>query len=218
MTTCRDVLAEALRSFKALAPGDDPTVDELNSGLVAIQNLLLDLHEARGPLIEVDVSADYTAGENQRVRVQNGYTVTITLPNSVQDFGLPAPYDYGFRPSTDYPLGSANAADGITTRPPADGSRIEVVGQAVGTVPGLYFFRADTDDWILASGLSIDSTLPLNGRYVSHLGALVAERLIETWPGGYEPTPGLMKRIARANSTLLVRPGNTRQPVTASYF
>ncbi|HZK99411.1 MAG TPA: hypothetical protein VFC47_05895, partial [Caulobacteraceae bacterium] len=70
MPTCRVVIAEAMRAIKAIAPGDDPEVDELAAGLEAAQSVVLDLHEARGPLIDVDITAaTWIAGENQRIRI-----------------------------------------------------------------------------------------------------------------------------------------------------
>lgn len=217
MTTVRAAGEEALRTFKALAPGDSMTVDECTAVVEAVQNLILDLHEARGPMRDVDIIDDYTPGENERVRVQSGYTVTVTLPNSVPIVGTSA-YDYGFTSTVLSTGGSSDSADGVTWRQPRDGARIEIVGLAGGNVPGVYFFRADTDDWVLATGLSIDSTLPLNARYTSAFGALIAQRLIETWPGVFEPTSSLLRRVARANTTLMLRPGVARDPVVAEYF
>jgi len=214
MATCRAVLSDALRALQALGPGDDPSIDEINAGIEAMQNLILDIHNARGPLIDVAVTADYVAGENQRVRIQAGFTVNVTLPNSVPIFNVPDPYDYGFSATVTLPpVGSTALADGNNYRQPRDGSRIEIVG----TTQTLNFYRADTNLWYAASGLTIDAETPLNSRYTS-LGALVAERLIEQWPGLYQPTPGLAKRIARGNSALMIQSATARDPVRPDYF
>jgi len=215
MSTCRVVLSEALRAIRALDPGDDPTVDELNAGLEAIANLILDLHNARGPLTDVDVTADYIPGENQRVRIQAGFTVSVTLPNSIPIFNTPDPYDYGFSVDvTQPPVGSTGIADGVEWRQPRDGARVEIVG----TTQALYFYRADTNGWYAATGFGIDDETPLNARYTSALAALTAERLVEQWPGLYEPTPGLAKRIARANAALMLQSATARDPVQGQYF
>ena len=215
MSTCRAVLSEALRALRALAPGDDPTIDEVNAGIEAIQNIVLDLHNARGPMTDVDVIADYTPGENQRVRIQAGFTVNVTLPNSVPIFNTPDPYDYGFSADvTQPPIGSTGIADGVQWRQPRDGARIEIVG----TTQGLFFYRADTNAWYAAAGFGIDDETPLNSRYTSALAALTAERLLEQWPGLYEPTPGLAKRIARGNSALMLQSATARDPVQPGYF
>src|SRR5579859_1299068 len=98
MATVRAALNEAMRALRAIAPGDDPTADELAAGLEAAQNLIMDIHEARGPLVELDVSASYVAGENQRVRIVSESVVSVTLPNSVAMFWSGDPYDFGFVP------------------------------------------------------------------------------------------------------------------------
>jgi hypothetical protein len=70
---------------------------------------------------------------------------------------------------------------------------------------------------VAATGLTLDSQLPVNERYRAHVAAKVAERLVEIWPELFEPTPSLAVRIARANSALLVRPGVERSPTQATY-
>lgn len=215
MSTCRDVVTESLTAIKALAPGDDMTVDESASALRALQQLLLEWHEARGPMVDVDVSADYVAGADQRIRVQDRVTVTITLPNSVPLFVNWPWTDYGFMPSSAQPqAGATSAADSSSYRQPRDGERVEIVG----TNQALYFYRADTNEWASVYSLTLDSTLPVNARNIGHWGARVAERMIDTWPGLFEPTPSLAKRIAKANSALLMRPGVARDDVRATYF
>src|SRR6202035_4711850 len=119
----------ALRALSALGPGDTPSIDELNAGMDALAEIMLDLHSARGPLTDIDVTAPYVAAEDQRVRIQAGFTVSVTLPNSVPVYNLPDPYDYGF--SLDItlpPQGSTAQADGVLLRQPRDGTRVEIVG------------------------------------------------------------------------------------------
>lgn len=216
MATCRDVCTDALTALKAIAPGDWLQVDELASGLTALQQLLLEWHAARGPMIDVDISADYTAGPDQRIRVQNGAMVTVTLPNSAPLFVTWDPYDYGFVATPDQPAaGSTGSADGYNYRQPRDGERVEIVGQGA---QALYFYTADTNAWASVYGLALDSALPINSRHIGHWGARVAERLVDSWPALFEPTPSLAKRIVAANSALLIRPGVTRDPVVAQYF
>lgn len=215
MATCRDVTTEALRALGALAPGDSAEADESDAAMDALSVLIHEWHESRGPMIDVDISADYTPGENQRVRVQNGVTVSITLPNSVNFTRTGVLYDYGFWPSTIIPVvGSIAVADGVTLRAPRDGARIEIVG----LTQALYFYRADLNLWVSVLDLTLDSDFPLNERYRGHFGALVAQRLIDSWPALYEPTPNLSRRIARANHIMLTRPGVVRDPVVADYI
>ncbi len=217
MPTCRAVIAQALTALSAIAPGDEASADELAAGLEALQSVILDLHDARGPLIDVDVSTPaYTPAENQRLRIQAGDTATVTLPNAVPIWPAPAPAcDYGFTGTTTLPpTGTTASADGVQFRSPRDGTRIEIVG----TTQGLYFYRADLNAWNAATGLALDDEAPLNARHASALSALVAERLIEALPGLYQPTPALARRIARGAMALMLRNGVARDPVMAEYF
>lgn len=215
MPTCRTVINEALRSIKALAPGDEMTADESVVALEALQNVVIELHEGRGPLMDVDVQGGYIAGENQRIRVQAGDTVTVDLPNSVAmiTFAISS-YDYGFANLNPIPQGSQGVADGVNWRQPYDGARIEVIG----TGQNLYFYRSDINQWVQAYGLTLDAEIPLNGRYASSLSALVAERCMEQWPSRAEPTSGMARRIAKANSMLRMRSGAKRDPQHGNYF
>ena len=206
MATLRVCIAEALRALKATAPGDDPTADELIVGLEAAQNVIVDIHDRRGPLWNVDVSAAYVAGEDQRVRIVAGDTVAITLPNSVALFWAHDPYDYGFAGvGATPPAGSTGAADNVQYRAPADGSRVEVVG----VTQALYFYRADLNQWLPATGLTVDSELPFNARLNSAFSALLAERLADAVTAA-PPSPMLLKRISLARQAMFARVGNSR--------
>jgi hypothetical protein len=217
MSTVRVVIAEAMRALRALAPGDDPTADDLIVGLEAVQNLVLDIHEARGPLLDVDVTVSLVPSENQRIRVQAGFDVAVTLPNSIPMYDGFDPYDYGFDPATSgdqyAPQGATGAADGIYYRQPRDGARVEIVG----TTQGLYFYRADINQWMPATGLTVDTELPFNDRYRSAIGAILAERLMDVVATG-QMTPALTRRIARGNAALMIRTGVHHPPTRAQYF
>lgn len=217
MPTCRVVIADALRALKAVSPGEEADADQLAVALEALQNLILELHDARGPMVDVDVSANVVANENQRLRIQAGATAQVTLPNAVPLYDGFDPYDYGFNPASDdwawYPQGLTAPADGILSRQPLDGSRIEIVG----TTNGLYFFRADTNAWMPAYGLTTDTEIPLNARYAGPLGALLAERLMESLAVN-QPSPGLLRRIGQARRALLFQAGSQRPPVRGQYF
>lgn len=203
-----------MRSLDALASGDDPTVDELNEGLSAVGDLILDLHEAMGPMREVDVTADYTPSENQRVRIQAGASIDVTLPNSVPVFAQRALCDYGFSGGAQaIPAGSTGIADGVQLRQPRDGARIEVVG----VNQQIYFYRADLNSWMPATGLALDDELPINARLTSHFTSALIGRLMDVFPG-QEPSPSVARRIARGNAALMLRTGTQRDPVAGEYF
>jgi hypothetical protein len=215
VATVRAAVKAAMRALRAIATGDDPVADELASGLEAAQALVLDIHEARGPLFDVDVSGPYTSGEDQRLRVVAGDTVAITLPNSVSMFWNWDPYDYGFVPGYpgQPPAGSTGAADNIAWRAPRDGARIEIVG----TTQALYFYRTDLNQWMPALGLTIDTELPFNSRLTSAFAALIAERLIDVVADA-APTPALLKRIAMGRSAIFLQSGRRHTRRVGEYF
>ena len=216
MATVRVALNEALRALRAVGLGDDPTADELAVGLEATQNLVLDIHEARGALLELDVAGPYVAGENQRVRVESGDVVSITLPNSVAMFWSWDPYDYSFVPGYPGlpPAGSTGAADNIEYRAPTDGARIEIVG----TSQSLFFYRADLNQWMPALALTIDTELPFNNRLTSAFAALLAERLADVVADAPQISPTLQRRIARGRSAIFIQSGRRRPHRAGEYF
>ncbi len=223
MTTARLLIGRALRLLGATQLLDAPTAEELVVGLSALQDLVLALHEARGPLVTLDItgplSGPVVPGENQRLRIQSGTTVAVTLPNSVALFGGYDPYDYGFGgaymndPQVFPPSGSTGPADWVAWRPPQDGARIEIVG----TQSGLYFYREDTNAWVSALGLTLDGETPLNARYDGDVAALLAERAADELSRG-PMTPALMDRIRKGREALMTRTGTHRRETRGQYF
>ncbi len=214
MTTCREILADALSALGVVTFGGEATADEIEGGLAAMATILLDLHESRGPMREIDVSADFVASEDQRVRVAADAQVVVTLPNSIRWTRPRGTSDYGCVGSDRDPAsaGSIGAADGVQSRPPRDGARVEIVG----VTQALYFYRSDLNAWVSVGPLTIDGSSPLNTRYNGALAALVAERLCD--PMNVAPTPTLAKRIARGNAALMIRPATARRPARPAYF
>jgi hypothetical protein len=208
VATVRVALNEAMRALRSTGVGDDPTADELAAGLEAAQNLVLEIHEARGPLYDLDISGPYVAGENQRLRVEAGDVVSITLPNAVAMFWDYDPYDYGFVPGYPGmpPAGATGAADNIEWRPPTDGARIEIVG----TSQALYFYRADLNQWMPALGLTIDTELPFNNRLLGPFTAMLAERLADVLSGAPQISPQLTRRIAAGRAAIFTQCGHRR--------
>lgn len=220
MSTIRDAVKRALHLLKATAPGDDPTADELADGLQGAQELILEIHEGRGPLLTIDITGNYTPGENQRLRIQAGSTVSVTLPNSVAIYDSYDPYDYGFNPGIPHDcaanphVGSMGAADGVAWRQPMDGARIEIVG----TQQGLYFYRADTNAWMPALALTLETEQPLNARLQPSFAALLAERLADLFATADQLTPAQKGRISKAHALIYSRPGTGRAPTRAQYL
>jgi len=219
MSTVRAAISQAMRLLRASSPGDEPAAEELSAGLEGAQALVLEIHEARGPLLTLDISADWTPGENQRLRIQAGADVTVTLPNTVATYGGYDPYDYGFNPSAsdsaaNPALGSIGPADYVAWRPPTDGARIEIVG----TQQGLYFYREDSNAWVSALSLTVDSELPFNQRLQGAFAALLAERLADVLGASPEVTSAQKARLVHAREQMFTRTGNRHAPTRAQYF
>jgi hypothetical protein len=187
--TCRDIIRDALRELDVLAPGDELTVDDAEVAIDRLQTTVLAIAEARGPWRTLDVTSDYTPGEDERVRVQAGVTIALTLPNTVSD-------------------GQGG------TRAPVDGARISVVGQQ----RALWLYRADLNSWVQADALAIDGPAPLSSVHHGGLAAILAVALANAWPGRPAPTGLTLRRAAQANLALMTAPGVARAVQTAEHF
>ena len=215
MPTCRAVIQSALLALKVITAGEGPHVNHLTAGLTDLQDLILELHEARGPLFDVDVSgAAWTANENTRCRVEAGSTTVVTAPNAVPMSPGAAAYDYGFAVSPWWNTqGSTGPADGVLWRSPNDGARIEIVG----ATQTLLFYRADLNEWVSGYDLRLDDETPLNARYRGAVSTLLAERLAVEVKAD-EPGPAFLRRVIQARAVLFTRPGTRHEPARAEYF
>ena len=72
MNSCREVIERAKRWLLGIVPGDQLQVDEITDGLAVLQDLVLEFPGARRrrPWTDVDVTADYTVGEDGASGVQ----------------------------------------------------------------------------------------------------------------------------------------------------
>lgn len=82
--TCRDIVRAALRKTGALSSGNEPTASEANEGLETLRSLYQEWIDRAvfGRLKTVKASADYVAGEGERV-VSNGFE--ISFPTTIDD-------------------------------------------------------------------------------------------------------------------------------------
>lgn len=161
--TVRDIITRAGRWLLDLGAGDQPHAAELSDGLQVLQDLIEELPGlgVGGPWVNVDITAAYEAREDERIRVQDGYTVAVTLPNTVEDYtGAPEYFD------RDSWTGA--------TRAPRDGARVLIIGDGA---QQLYVYNADVNSWLTALGLTISSTVPFSRTYHAGLAAMLAERL-----------------------------------------
>lgn len=87
MTTCRDAIRAAYRKLGVVRSGQEPSASQAEDGLRELQ-AVYDGSVFRGlfgRLTDVLVSADYEAGEGERVANSSDDDIDITLPETVLD-------------------------------------------------------------------------------------------------------------------------------------
>jgi hypothetical protein len=143
-----------------------------------------------GALTDVYKSDDYTAKENERVRMDAA--ITVTLPTTVID-----------------------RFSGCT-RPPIDLSPVVVTYPTVDGYPQYNLYDAMLGAWVRLDGLGLDDAAPLSQRGPDGLASVVAVLVMEE--RGMEPGPLLLSRAARFRLSLAARHGAERQAVRGDYF
>lgn len=180
----RELITDALEQIGAVDAAGTPSAQQASQGLRVLQNLVLNLPGQRW-WNEVETAADYTAGENERVRVTTDGAVTITVPTAVS--------------SAERVLYCCNQIElkcsGYDDRAPKDGARVHV-SDVFSDDWALYMYRADIAQWTAAHDLTLDSELPLSGEWHEGLGAMLGARLAR-----YYGLPVDQITIALATST-----------------
>lgn len=165
-TTVRDIIADAWeRAGVNTDGGYSLSPRELTQALRIFQKMVLNL-PGMSWWVEVDAAADYTAGENERVRVTTASAVTITVPTSVA--------------SSQRLISCCNqvtlVCTGYDDRAPKDGARIHV-SDVFSDSKSTYYYRSDLAQWTAALGLTLDSEVPLSEEFDEGLAAMLALRL-----------------------------------------
>lgn len=157
MKTCRQIITRSLRMLGVLGEGNPaPTAAQGDDGLQALIGLYAGLMGTGtfGPLKDVLITANYTAGENERVIDATGL-LTVTLPLTVAvSLCEGEPYE----PTCG------------TTRPVQDRSIVLQPGAA----PKAWIFDSDLNAWSDVNVLTLDSAAPLSGRFETGLCAMLA--------------------------------------------
>ncbi|SLK03745.1 hypothetical protein [Novosphingobium mathurense] len=149
MATCRDVVSKAYRLAGIVALGDDPTADEADLGMEALQSMFDTWVSGGmfGRLTDVYKTAAYTALEGERV--QTSGSPTITIPTTYAEDGQAG-----------------------TDRPPYDLALIEVQD---GSTRNRWLY--DRSGWVDLVGLTLNSTCPLADRGLNGFAACLAEEI-----------------------------------------
>lgn len=165
-TTIRDIIADAMeRTGLNTDGGRSIGPRDLEQALRVAQQMILNLPGMRW-WNEVEVSANYTVGENERIRVTTASAITITVPTAVA--------------SSHSLLWCCNQVELVCTgypdRAPKDGARVHV-SDVFSSDNTTHFYRADIAQWTRADSLTLDSDSPLSAEFDEGLGALLAVRL-----------------------------------------
>lgn len=164
-TTVRQIITDALEQIGAVDGAATPTAQQANQALRVFQNMILNLPGSHW-WNEVETSASYTAGENERVRVITESAVTITVSVAVSSAR-----------SVLYCCNQiALTCEGYADRAPKDLSRVHV-SDAFSDSAATYYYRADLAQWTRADSLTLNSECPLGSEWDEGLGAMLGARL-----------------------------------------
>lgn len=185
--TLEQIIKRALRSLGAIRAGGTPTTQQYNDALESLQLMLINMPSTAW--IDVDTASDYTAAENERVRITSG-APTISRPTTVED-----PY----------------AENG--ERAPYEGSRIQIVSAA--GVATTWRYSAVKGQWVSLDNLTTASANPL-GRWDDGLAAALAVEIAPEYD--VQPSPLVMLKAARFRYAAQSRPEDAGELVTAVYY
>lgn len=181
MKTMRQLTTRSLRMLKVVGglgnrvPFAEDSQDAMDAAEAMFTGLIA--NGVFGPETVVLVDDDYTAGENERVLNTSETEVDITFPATLED-----------------------TSSGFTvTRAPYDRS----FGIVAGAEPRFVLYDADLADWVDLSGLTLDSTAPLTGRFYDHLSAILAEHISIGY--GEEPPPALLRLAQTGRAALRLK-------------
>jgi hypothetical protein len=196
MTTIRDIVTRAYSRAALRDPAETLDDSDANVGVQEAQDLMLSLPGMTW-WRDVSTATNYTAGENERIRV-TADGVTITIPSAVSSARTILTC------CDQYTL----VCEGLDDRGPKDGARIHVADFA--NEPTTHYYRADTGEWVEATGLALASAVPLNADMHSHFTALLALRLGSMEPL-FQPSPMLVSDAETGLSRMRARYGKRQE-------
>lgn len=208
MATCGAVINSALRKLGKLSAGREARSTDAQDALESLRSMYRSWIDsgAFGRLRDVVPTADYTAGENERVFRQTDAVTSIDLPALVSDV-LPGPWQYGER-------WVPNPTENRNERPPRDTS-VVVISDAFTGETQEYLYDGTQKLWQSIGGLGLTDQAPLSRRDHDGLAASLAVRIADE----YGDVPAATVRLANLfQSNLVHRWGQPRTPVYGSYF
>lgn len=168
--TIRDLVARSLRMLRVYGSGVDPEAEESADGLTAFKAMIMawPAFGVGGPLTEVLITANYTAGEDERVTMSGG-TYTVTLPATVVD------------------------ADTSDNRAPRDGAIVLVAGSA----PKVNVYRAQYASWVDLNTITLNDAQPFGPEHDEGLAALLAIRLSPEYGAAITDAVGALAQLGQ---------------------
>lgn len=174
MTTCRVLTKRSLRMIGVLASGEDADASDASDALEALQGMLLSLPGMWWT--DVEVSANYTAEENERIRVNSNSAVTVTIPVAV-----------GSEVKVLTCCGqTVLKCEGFADRAPRDGARVQVT-DTNSNAAVTYYYCADVAAWMPVESLTLNSEVPVNADMTDGLAAMLAVRLAPEYGADLSP-------------------------------
>lgn len=190
MATCRDITKGALRKIGKLGAGREPRAADASDALEALQGLYRSLINsgAFGRLRDVTPLTDYVAGENERIFRTTADTLTITLPELVDDDGA------SYSPLDCSVVIISDVFSGVTTE---------------------FIYDANQHVWRSLYDLTDDSNAPLSARDAEGLKALLALQIVDEYGGTLGPATARQAGIFQSS---LINRFSMPQSVVAGEF
>lgn len=188
--TINDIIHRALRMLTGLGPTRTISAPQASQGLIAFQDMILTMPgiSVGGSWSEVIISADYVAGEDQRIIKTLG-TETVTLPNLIYtDTGLGVP--------------TADVYSSCEMRGPADGTRVQVVDRTTG-LSEFHIWRADRAHWVTIQDLILSDESPFGAQMDAFLPAMLAVELQPEY--GAELQPATIAKAEQGRAAIAMR-------------
>lgn len=150
MTTMRALLTRAIRKTRANPLGHTPPAEEMEAALEDAQAFFTTL--TNRALTDVLITADYTAGEDERITDLAG-SYTVTYPTEIAD----------------------SSVDG-GERPPRDGAIVEVTGAS----PTRKIYVSELKTWKTINGLALTDEQPFGPSMDDALSDMLAARFCDS--------------------------------------
>lgn len=173
------IINRALRMLGVVDAGSAPTATQGEQALEALQSLVLALPNTNR-WTDVDVTEDYTAGENERIRATTTDALTITIPVSVA--------------SGDRLLdrcGNVTLVCSAADRAPRELARVQIT-DALSDTTYTYYYRSDLAQWTRVDALTLTGESALSAIFDMGLSAMLAVVLADEYGAAPSAVTGEM--------------------------